>query len=180
MAATEWFLLKANDKEVYGPVTLGELKLWAVAAKISPMDRISNDNRASWSRAPMIPDLQMDWLIELEDDHLYGPTCIATIEEFIKSGEISGATILVNCLENKRIAVEDCPAFTNILANQENQEEESSAKKIKEVKSLKKPLFSGRKVEERLLLLENNIAQLRNEVGGLREALRDLKSHISR
>jgi hypothetical protein len=55
-----WHLLKASDKEVFGPIDLETLRGWAADAKISPLDKISSDNRMSWQRAPMIAELQMD------------------------------------------------------------------------------------------------------------------------
>ncbi len=97
--ATEWFLLKAADREVHGPITLDQLRVWASEAKISPLDKVSSDSRESWVRAPMITDLQMDWLIEMPDNYLYGPTSVGTIQEFLATGEIDENVMVINCLE---------------------------------------------------------------------------------
>jgi len=146
MADDEWFLLKAQDKEVYGPVTLDVLKSWAVAAKVSPMDRVSNDGQTSWVRAPMVSALQMDWLIELEDDYLYGPTSLATIQEFIESGEITATDNIINCVSNERMQLDACPTFTNTFA----APEEAEATPVDPVKQINR--------------LEGLVAQLRTEL----------------
>ena len=79
MSARTWFLLKASDKKVFGPTDLDTLKSWASEAKISTLDKSSAHNRHTRSRAPMIPELQMDLLIQMPDNYLYGPTNVATI-----------------------------------------------------------------------------------------------------
>ena len=100
MSARTWFLLKASDKEVFGPTDIDTLRSWAAEAKISPLDKISGDNRQTWSRAPMIPELQMDLLIQMPDNYLYGPTNVATIQEFLATGEIDENVTIINCLDN--------------------------------------------------------------------------------
>jgi hypothetical protein len=97
--AGEWYVLKMADKEVHGPTSLENLRSWASEAKISPLDKLSNDGRKSWVRAPMVPELQMDWLIEMPDNYLYGPTNIGTIQEFLATGEIDENVRVINCVE---------------------------------------------------------------------------------
>jgi len=101
-----WHLLKASDKEIFGPTNLETLRGWASEAKISPLDKISSDNRMSWQRAPMIAELQMDMLVQMPDNYLYGPTNVATIQEFLATGEIDENVTIINCLDNteKRLA----------------------------------------------------------------------------
>lgn len=109
--AGEWHLLKSADKEVYGPTTLESLRSWASEAKISPLDKISNDGRQSWVRAPMVPELQMDWLIEMPDNYLYGPTNVGTIQEFLATGEIDEHVVVINCAEGIEGRLSDQPFF---------------------------------------------------------------------
>lgn len=97
MADGQWFLLKVADKEVFGPATLESLRSWASEAKISPLDKVSSDGKQSWVRAPMVPELQMDWLIEMPDNYLYGPTNVGTIQEFLATGEIDENVRVINC-----------------------------------------------------------------------------------
>ena len=109
MAEGEWYVLKTADKEVYGPTSLEALRSWASEAKISPLDKLSNDGRKSWVRAPMVAELQMDWLIEMPDNYLYGPTNIGTIQEFLATGEIDENVRVINCVEG----AESCLADTD-------------------------------------------------------------------
>lgn len=94
-----WYLIKAADNQEYGPIDTETLMGWAADAKISPMDKLSSDNRRTWLRAPMIAELQMDWLIQMPDKYLYGPTNVATIQEFLATGEIDENVTVINCIE---------------------------------------------------------------------------------
>jgi hypothetical protein len=109
--ATEWHLLKAADREVYGPIALDQLRAWASEAKISPLDKVSSDGRQSWVRAPMVAELQMDWLIEMPDNYLYGPTSVGTIQEFLATGEIDENVIVINCAEATAGRLSDQPFY---------------------------------------------------------------------
>jgi hypothetical protein len=106
-----WHLLKSADREVYGPVSLDQLKSWAAEAKISPLDKVSADGKQTWQRAPMITELQMDWLIEMPDNSLYGPTSVGTLQEFLATGEIDGHVTIINCLDGSTTRLEELPFF---------------------------------------------------------------------
>lgn len=111
MSDAQWFLLKSSDRQVYGPVDQDTILGWASEAKISPLDKISKDSRKSWLRAPMVDELQMDWLIEMPDNYLYGPTNVGTIQEFLATGEIDGTVTLINCRTGAEDRLEDLPFF---------------------------------------------------------------------
>lgn len=111
MSNLTWFLQKAGDGNEYGPVRTDTLRAWASEAKISPMDKLSSDGKESWVRAPMVPDLQMDWLVELDDNYLYGPTNIATLQEFLALGEIDQNVRLINAKEASDHRLGDLPVF---------------------------------------------------------------------
>lgn len=108
-----WYLQKHDDQTVFGPVNVDNLRDWAMAAKISPLDRVSCDHEKTWDRAPMIPSLHMDWLVEVSDNYLYGPTTIGTVQEFIANGEIDESTKVINCKDGKRYVIGDNPVFKN-------------------------------------------------------------------
>lgn len=111
MADGQWYLLKTADKEVHGPTSLENLRSWASEAKISPLDKVSNDNKKSWVRAPMVRELQMDWLIEMSDNYLYGPTNIGTIQEFLATGEIDENVTVINCVEGTELRLADAEFY---------------------------------------------------------------------
>lgn len=112
MAQAEWYLLKIADREVHGPVSLDQLRVWAAEAKISPLDKVSNDNRESWVRAPMVSALQMDWLIEMPDKYLYGPTSVGTLQEFLATGEIDEHVMVINCLDGTSGRLHEQPFYS--------------------------------------------------------------------
>jgi hypothetical protein len=106
-----WHLRKHDDGSIHGPVTLEQLRDWSLAAKISPLDKVSDDGESTWLRAPMIPDLHMDWLVEVSSDYLYGPTTFGTVQEFLAAEEIGEETFILNCLDGRRAQIKDMPAF---------------------------------------------------------------------
>ncbi len=107
----EWYLLKVSTNEVFGPLPIEQLRFWASEAKISPMDRLSNDERVSWRRAPMIAELQMDWLIEMPDNYLYGPTSVGTLQEFLATGEIDEHIMVINTAKGSKSRIKDLDFF---------------------------------------------------------------------
>lgn len=111
MSTTTWHLIKAETNEEYGPLSHDALLALASEAKISPMDRLSNDQRSTWRRAPMVRELKMDWLIQMPDQYLYGPTNVATIQEFLARGEIDGSVTLINCLDGQESRLSELAFF---------------------------------------------------------------------
>lgn len=114
----QWYLLKNDDATVFGPIPFDQLKQWAVEAQVSPLDRVSTDQN-NWSRAPMIPELEMDYLIEVSPDQHYGPTTIGAIREFLQMGEINSDTLITNCKDGTAVALKDIPEL-NIPAQDED------------------------------------------------------------
>lgn len=107
MSTRTWHLIKTSTQEKYGPLSHEDLMQLAAEAKISPMDRLSDDGGITWLRAPMVKALQMDWLIQMLDQYLYGPTNIATIQEFLASGQIDGHVTLIHCVTGKESRLQD-------------------------------------------------------------------------
>lgn len=97
MSNRTWHLIKASTNEEYGPLSQEALIQLASEAKISPMDKLSEDGRRTWRRAPMVKELQMDWLIQMPDQYLYGPTNVATIQEFLATGQVDGNVTVIDC-----------------------------------------------------------------------------------
>ena len=148
-----WFLSKHDDGTIYGPASEDQIQDWALAAKVSPLDKVSNDGQSNWRRAPMFPELHMDWLVEVSDDFLYGPTTFGTVQEFLAAGEIDGETIVINCKEGSQARVKDMPVFSTRLrvSNAEALAKEPSS-------NGKQPGMSD---SEHILELEGKILDLR-------------------
>src|SRR5512140_1674492 len=96
-----WFLRKHDDGSVFGPLSFERLAVWASTAQIAPHDLLSIDQQ-SWIKAPMLPQLGMDWLVEVTSEHFYGPTTLGAIREFIRLGEIDGETVIINTCDGAR------------------------------------------------------------------------------
>jgi hypothetical protein len=108
--SAKWYLKKSEDGQVFGPVDFAKLKEWTRSAQVSPLDMVSDD-RASWIKAPMLQELHMDYLIQLSDDSFYGPTTEEAVQEFLRLGEITADTILINCCTGAETALRDSGFF---------------------------------------------------------------------
>jgi len=105
-----WFLKKHETAEVFGPIRFEQIRAWAKAAQVNPQDMVSTD-REVWTKAPMIPDFAMDWLIEVSDNLLYGPTTAEALMEFSRLGEITRDTRIVNCRTGEIMSLAKAPFF---------------------------------------------------------------------
>ena len=62
----------------------------------------------------MIEGLQMDWLIEVPGNPLYGPTTPGAVLEFLHMGEIDLSTTIVNCCTGERMTLEESSFYRNL------------------------------------------------------------------
>src|SRR3954462_3100785 len=106
--AQAWYLRKHEDGTVFGPLTFEQLERWASTAQIAPHDSVSSD-QTTWVKAPMLPELGMDWLVEVTTERFYGPTTLGAIEEFVRLGEINGETFVINSCDGSRRRVNEMP-----------------------------------------------------------------------
>jgi hypothetical protein len=107
-ASQQWFLMKHDDGTVFGPISFEQLKQWALDAQVSPLDKVSTDEQ-TWIKAPMVPELNMDYLIEVSPDQFYGPTTFSALREFLQMGEINADTVVTNCRDGSAALVRDIP-----------------------------------------------------------------------
>ncbi|HEY8900206.1 MAG TPA: hypothetical protein VIM61_07330 [Chthoniobacterales bacterium] len=105
-----WHLKKHDNGEIFGPVTFARILEWAGTAQIAPQDTLSNDLLV-WTKAPMIPELGMDWIVKLEDDHYYGPTTVGSLLEFLENGEIKGDTVILDCCTGTELPFREAKFF---------------------------------------------------------------------
>ena len=57
----------------------------------------------------MLPQLGMDWLVELTSEHYYGPTTLGALREFVRLGEIDGETAVINTCDGTRRQIQEMP-----------------------------------------------------------------------
>jgi hypothetical protein len=108
VATQEWFLRKHEDGNIFGPLPFAQLARWASSAQVAPHDVVSTD-QVTWVKAPMLPELGMDWLVELTTERFYGPTTLGAIQEFLRLGEINGDTFVINSCDGSRRRVNEIP-----------------------------------------------------------------------
>ena len=113
-----WFLMKNDDGTVFGPITFEQLRQWSSDAQVSPLDKVSTDEN-NWLKAPMLPELQMDYLVEVSPDQFYGPTTLGAVREFLLAGEINAETPVTNCRDGSSDLVRDIPGLLPETANSE-------------------------------------------------------------
>lgn len=106
----KWFLRKHEDGQVFGPVDFVRLKDWTRTAQVSPLDMVSDD-QVNWIKAPMLLQLQMDYLIQLGDESYYGPTTEGAVQEFLRLGEINAETALINCCTGEEMTLRESGFF---------------------------------------------------------------------
>lgn len=105
-----WYLRKFEDQTEFGPFPFAQLQKWASSAQIAPQDLVSDDGKV-WIKAPMVPELSMDWLVQIQDRTYYGPTSSGAVLEFYTLGEISRETRVINCKLGEECSLEDCEFF---------------------------------------------------------------------
>src|SRR6059058_3315688 len=123
-SAQSWFLRKHEDGTVFGPLSFEQLAEWASTAQVAPHDAVSSD-QLTWIKAPMLPELGMDWLVELTSEQYYGPTTLGAIEEFIRIGEIDGETFVINSCDGTRRQIQQIRELHDALAAAYQQLEQS-------------------------------------------------------
>ena len=119
-----WFLRKHEDGSVFGPLSFEQLSVWASTAQVAPHDSLSIDQQ-SWIKAPMLPQLGMDWVVEVTSEHYYGPTTLGAIQEFFRLGEINEETFIINTCDGTRYQLQEIPALLVEIPTARIKEESS-------------------------------------------------------
>jgi hypothetical protein len=169
-ASTTWYLLKAEDGTIFGPLSFDQLSAWAASAQVSPLDKVSSD-QVSWIKAPMVPELHMDWLVELTSEHLYGPTTLGAVQEFLNLGEVTAETALINARDGSSALLRDVEGLT--IPEEEPEVAETAGEPVRtgiraslqqRIRQLESTLLEERKalesLEERYSKLEAKYVQI--------------------
>lgn len=98
-----WFLRK-EDGAMYGPADLPTLHEWAAAARVEPSDVLSQDQK-NWIAASQVPELEMNWLVELEAGEAYGPIHVRALLELGADGTLPGATQVRQARDGRRLSL---------------------------------------------------------------------------
>ncbi|HZR78785.1 MAG TPA: hypothetical protein VFA58_06220 [Chthoniobacterales bacterium] len=154
-----WFLRKYQDGAIYGPISFEQLANWAAAAQVAPHDLVSSD-QLTWLKAPMLPQLAMDWLVEVTSEHLYGPTTVGAIQEFLRLGDINADTMVINSCDGTRRQIRELPMLFKI-----------NAPRLRESEATEEPASSGISIrlQERIRDLEQALREERRAYTELEE-----------
>jgi hypothetical protein len=164
-AAQDWFLRKHEEGNIFGPLPFGQLALWASSAQVAPHDTVSND-QLTWMKAPMLPELEMDWLVEVTTERFYGPTTLGAIQEFVRLGEINGDTFVINTRDGSRRRVSEMPLVISQISIEEEPPINSAS-----------PAATGMSinVEDRIRDLEQSLREERRALQEAEERYRALE-----
>jgi hypothetical protein len=167
----QWFLRKHEDGTVFGPLSFAQLAQWAAAAQVAPHDAISSD-QLTWVKAPMLPELGMDWLVELTSEQYYGPTTLGAIQEFIRLGEIDGETFVINSCDGTRRQLQQLPELQETLTNVSSLPAEPQ-----DIQPSSEPPPSGisMDLQDRIRDLEQTLLEERRALEEAEERYRDLE-----
>ena len=179
-----WFLRKHGQGEIFGPVSFSQIREWSTGAQINPQDSISSDG-VVWTKAPMMTELKMDWLIEVPANPLYGPTTEGALLEFLKEGEIDLNTSIVNCCTGETMTVCEAPFYNKTMVGSDHDSATSAdSKEIKTNLPKRIHRLETALLEKQVLLntakvtmdrLRHRVEELEKENANLRDTLHSLQ-----
>jgi hypothetical protein len=165
--APTWYLMKNDDGTIFGPITFEQLFSWASDAQVSPLDKVSNDEK-TWVKAPMIPELGMDYLVEVSPDQFYGPTTLGAVREFLRLGEINAATPVTNCRNG---VVQEVKTIPELQVREEDEDAQSQPVRTsirvnlqQRVRELEEALMEERRAREQAEHLVERLEAKLNEI----------------
>lgn len=172
MEIDHWFLRKAEDGAVFGPLSFAQLERWAGNAQVAPHDSVSTD-QASWLKAPMLPELGMDWLVEVTTERYYGPTTLGAVQEFVRLGDIDGSTYIINACDGSRLQIQEIPGLVQAAISPPDIDTDPAPPPA----FTAEPQISGMeiKMQERTRDLEQSLAEERRALQELEQRYRQLE-----
>jgi hypothetical protein len=169
-SSQSWYLRK-HDGTVFGPLSFEQLAKWASAAQVAPHDTLSSD-QLTWMKAPMLPELRMDWLVELTSEQYYGPTTLGAVQEFIRLGEINGQTFVINSCDGTRRQIQQIPELQEMLRSLS-----AAPATPQTTESANEPLASriSMDLQDRIRYLEQTLREERRALEEAEQRYRDLE-----
>jgi hypothetical protein len=168
----QWFLRKHDDGSIFGPLSFEQLAGWASSAQIAPHDSVSTD-QANWIKAPMLPELGMDWIVEITSERLYGPTTLGAIREFMRLGEITEETFLINACDATRQQIRDiAPLLAALPADDASQSVDATS-------TPSAAASVGGDINDRIRELEEALREERRAYAELEQHYRDLEQRYN-
>lgn len=171
-----WFLKKHENGEIFGPVPFEKIHEWARSAQVNSQDMLSSD-KSIWTKAPMIPEMEMDWLVVVGDNLLYGPTTADALMEFSHLGEITPATPLINCCTGEETTLGETPFYKKSLLEPKEDELPPGNPLLA---LLQQPGVGGLRVslQRRVRELESALLEKRRKLMSAEETIHQLESKV--
>lgn len=171
-AARSWYLRKQEDGNIFGPLPFEQLARWASFAQVAPNDSISSDQQ-TWIKAPMLPELAMDWIVEVTSERLYGPTTLGAIREFVQMGEINPDTFVINSRDATRKQIRELTPVLEAIPK-------PAANEIADKAAAAGPTAAGMSiaVDERIRELEQALREERRALAEAEERYRKLEAKM--
>jgi len=98
--------IRLPDGSAYGPIELGELQTWSEECRIAPGDQVSSDN-VNWVNAETLPELAMQWTVEMASGEIFGPVHLHAVIDFVHSRLVIPNSRLVNRATGETATVAD-------------------------------------------------------------------------
>lgn len=98
--------VKLSNGAVYGPIELGELRTWAEECRLAPGDQVSSDT-GNWANAETLPELTMQWMVEMASGEIFGPVNLHAVVDFFHSRLVLPSSRLTNRVTGKKSTVAD-------------------------------------------------------------------------
>ncbi len=87
--------VRSEDGDTFGPASTVTLREWAADGRLAPSHEISIDGK-KWIPIARLPDVQMDWIVEVSNGAFYGPIHRAHLDELIADESVpADATIFM-------------------------------------------------------------------------------------
>ena len=164
-SAPTWYLMKNEDGSIFGPITFDQLHTWASDAQVSPLDKVSSDEK-TWMKAPMVPELGMDYLVEVSPDQFYGPTTLGAVREFLQIGEVNADTPVTNCRDGSVRMIKEIPELRASIGDDDSQPVRTSIRVNlqQRVRELEEALMEERRAREQAEHLVERLETKLNEI----------------
>lgn len=168
-----WFLRKHEDGTIFGPLSFSQLAEWASSAQVAPNDSLSVD-QTNWIKAPMLPELEMDWIVEVTGERYYGPTTLGAVNEFIGLEEINEDSFLINACDGTRQQIRGMLARLQAEAVKRETGEQDAVATAIDAGPAATMIAAG--MQDRIRELEESLGEQRRALMDAEERYRDLEA----
>ena len=156
--SSHWYL-RHQDGTIYGPSDVLELKSWAMTGRIGPDDDVSQDQDI-WNPAPLLPDLEMVWSIQVDDDLVFGPFNIYALIDIAEESHLSYSTDVVHISTDKRHSLGDV-LLPLLFAERDKRADRAQGELVDDLKRERSQVES---LEHQLRAQKEDLKELRSQL----------------